>query len=154
MPGLSDGQELSRISVRAVVNAMVVAAGVIERDGRFLVTQRQAGVHLEGFWEFPGGKCEAGETLDSCLTRELQEELGVDAHIGEEVCKTLHEYADRSVELHFLKCELLGEPKPQLGQAMSWVAREELASLSFPSADLELIRILTQGRERQTERKK
>ena len=143
MPGLSDGEELSRISVRAVVNAMVVSAAVIERDGRFLITQRQAGVHLEGLWEFPGGKCEAGETLASCLARELDEELAVGVLVGEEVCKTLHEYADRSVELHFLKCELLGKPRPQLGQAMSWVARDELASLPFPPADLELIRLLT-----------
>ena len=127
------------------MTAIVVAAAVIERGGRFLITRRQAGVHLEGYWEFPGGKCEPNESVASCLARELREELAVDARIGEEVCITTHEYADRSVELHFLKCEIVGEPNPQLAQAMSWVARDELEGLPFPAADLELIRILTQG---------
>ena len=127
------------------MNAMVVTAAVIERDGRFLLTKRQAGVHLEGLWEFPGGKCEAGETLASCLARELREELAVDVRVLEEICTTTHEYAGRPVELHFLKCDLLGEPRPQVGQAMSWVARSELAGLPFPPADMELIEILTQA---------
>jgi mutator protein MutT len=69
---------------------IVVTAAVIERDGRFLVTRRQQGVHLEGYWEFPGGKCEAGEPLDACLVRELREELDVEAHVGEEVLATTH----------------------------------------------------------------
>ena len=124
------------------MNAIVVTAAVIERDGRFLITRRQAGVHLEGLWEFPGGKCEAGESIASCLMRELREELAVDVRVGEELCTTTHEYADRSVELHFLKCDLLGEPRPQVGQTMSWVARNELASFAFPPADVEFIRVL------------
>ena len=59
--------------------ALVVTAAVIERDGAFLLTRRLDGTHLEGQWEFPGGKCEPGETLEQCLARELREELGVDA---------------------------------------------------------------------------
>ncbi len=61
---------------------LVVTAAVIERGGRYLVTRRQKGVHLEGLWEFPGGKCDAGESLADCLRRELREELGVDAAVG------------------------------------------------------------------------
>ena len=53
---------------------IIVTAAVIERDGRFLVTRRLKGTHLEGTWEFPGGKCDAGETLTDCLARELREE--------------------------------------------------------------------------------
>ena len=67
---------------------VVVTAAVIERDGRFLVTKRQRGVHLEGLWEFPGGKCDAGEDLRACLRRELKEELAVSARIGEEILAT------------------------------------------------------------------
>jgi 8-oxo-dGTP diphosphatase len=125
---------------------IVVTAAVIEDRGRYFVTRRQRGVHLEGHWEFPGGKCEPGETLERCLARELQEELGVDAEIGDEIFAVTHDYHDRSVELHFLSCRLLGEPRPQLGQEMQWVARENLRTLRFPPADDELIRLLTAGR--------
>ena len=126
------------------MTTIVVTAAVIDRDGRFLVTRRQQGVHLEGYWEFPGGKCEAGEPLAACLARELREELDVETHVGEEVLVTTHPYADRSVELHFFRCELRGEPRPLLGQEMRWATREELATLEFPPADDELIRLLRQ----------
>ena len=122
--------------------SIVVAAAVVERGGSFLVTRRPGGVHLEGYWEFPGGKCEPGESLAACLQRELREELDVGARVGDEVFTTTHTYPERRVELHFIRCELLGEPRPQLGQQMRWVPRAELASLEFPPADAELIRIL------------
>jgi len=123
---------------------IVVTAAVIERDGRFLVTRRQAGVHLAGQWEFPGGKCLAGESLEVCMARELREELDVEASVGEEMLSTTHEYPERRVELHFLQCSLSGEPSPQQGQEMRWVGREELGALQFPPADAELIRMLTE----------
>ena len=122
---------------------IVVTAAVVERDDAFLVTRRQRGVHLEGYWEFPGGKCEAGESLAACLRRELREELDTDATVGEEIFTVTHDYPDRSVELHFLSCRLLGEPRPLLGQDMRWVLRAELTSLQFPPADDELIARLT-----------
>ncbi len=122
---------------------LVVAAAVVERDGRFLITRRQKGVHLEGYWEFPGGKCEPGETVRACLVRELQEELGVEAAVGHEVLTTSHTYADRTVELHFLECRLLGDPHPLVGQDMRWVLRGELPRFAFPPADEALIARLT-----------
>ena len=122
---------------------VVVAAAVIERDDRFLLTRRQQGVHLEGYWEFPGGKCEPGETHEACLVRELREELGVEATVGNELLMTTYTYADRWVELHFLRCIVGDTPAPQLGQEMRWVPREELATLPFPPADTELIRLLS-----------
>ena len=136
MPGLPDAERVR------VAPTIVVTAAVIESDGCFLVTRRQTGVHLEGFWEFPGGKCNDNESLATCLARELREELDVDARIVEELFSTTHAYPERRVELHFIRCELLGEPKPQLGQEMRWVPRADLASLEFPPADAELIRIL------------
>ena len=123
---------------------IVVTAAVIERDDCFLVTRRQQGVHLEGYWEFPGGKCDAGEALAACLARELREELAVDARIGAEVHTVTHRYPERSVELHFFRCELMGDPRPLIGQEMRWVHRSELAALRFPPADAELIEILLQ----------
>jgi 8-oxo-dGTP diphosphatase len=124
------------------MSTIVVTAAVIERGGALLVTRRQAGVHLEGYWEFPGGKCDAGEALAACLARELREELDVEARIGDEVFTTTHAYPERVVELHFFRCELLGEPRPLLGQEMRWVRRDELQALEFPPADTELIEVL------------
>jgi mutator protein MutT len=122
---------------------VVVAAAVIEKEGRFLVTRRQPGVHLEGFWEFPGGKCEPGEDHRTCLARELNEELAVSVRVGDEVFTTTHVYQDGVVELHFLRCHLLGRPRPQVGQEIRWVSRHDLRTLQFPPADAELIRLLT-----------
>jgi 8-oxo-dGTP diphosphatase len=118
---------------------VVVAAAVIERNGLFLVTRRPSGVHLEGMWEFPGGKCAPGETLAACLAREIHEELATSIRVGDELFTTAHAYTDRTVELHFFACELTGEPRSMLGQEMRWVSREELAGLEFPPADVELI---------------
>jgi mutator protein MutT len=125
-----------------LTKTIVVTAAVIEHDGAFLVTRRQAGTHLAGTWEFPGGKCDAGETLDACLRRELREELAAEAEIGAELHTTTHAYPERRVELHFLSCRLLTEPSAALGQEMQWVATGDLESLEFPPADAELIRML------------
>lgn len=123
----------------------VVTAAVIERNGRYLLTRRQAGVHLAGVWEFPGGKCLPGESLDTCMARELFEELAVVAAVDQEIFTTTHEYPERIVELHFFRCEISGEPVPQQGQEMRWTARAELNALEFPPADAELIARLSAG---------
>jgi 8-oxo-dGTP diphosphatase len=122
---------------------VVVTAAIIERDGAFLVTRRPAGAHLGGYWEFPGGKCEPGETLDRCLSREILEELQVAVRVGSEILNVSHAYPERVVELHFFECELLGEPLPTFGQEMRWIPRAQLASLTFPPADAELVAMLS-----------
>jgi 8-oxo-dGTP diphosphatase len=124
---------------------VVVTAAVIERENAFLVTRRPKGVHLEGYWEFPGGKCESGESHVASLEREIAEELEAGIVVGAEVFTVSHAYADRVVELHFFDCELVGEPRALLGQEMRWVARAELRSLTFPPADQELIERLAAG---------
>lgn len=125
------------------MTALVVAA-VIEDRGRFLVTRRQAGVHLAGLWEFPGGKIHSGETHAEALRRELREELDTDAAVGELVLATTHAYPEKTVTLYFYRCTLAGDPRPLLGQEMRWVPRHELHALGFPPADEALIRLLTQ----------
>lgn len=121
---------------------LVVAAAVIRRADAFLVTRRQRGVHLEGYWEFPGGKCDAGESFADCLRREMLEELDVDVRPGREILATEHAYPERIVELHFFECELLGDPRPLVGQDMRWVRQQDLLSLQFPPADGELLALL------------
>ena len=118
---------------------IVVAAAVIEDHGRYFVTRRLQGTHLEGHWEFPGGKCEPGESLPECLARELREELGAMVLAGDEILAVSHDYPDRRIELHFISCTLLNAPVALLGQEMRWVPRDELRSLQFPPADDELI---------------
>lgn len=122
---------------------VIVVAAVIEDGNRFLVTRRQPGVHLAGMWEFPGGKIDPDETHEAALRRELLEELGVEADVGECVHRTLHTYPDRTIALYFYGCSLKGAPRPLLGQEMRWVPRDELLSLGFPPADTELIELLT-----------
>jgi 8-oxo-dGTP diphosphatase len=121
---------------------IVVSAAVIERDGRYLVTRRIKGSHLEGLWEFPGGKCGEGESLVECLRREIVEELGTGAIVGDEMFHVTHHYPERSVTLHFFSCALAGDPRPLIGQEMQWVARADLRSLKFPPADERLIDLL------------
>ena len=121
---------------------LVVVAAIVEDHGRYFVTRRRKGGHLEGLWEFPGGKIEAGESLADGLRRELKEELGTEAEIGEEVFTVTHDYADRRVELHFLSCTFLNAPVALLGQEMRWVERDNLKSLKFPPADDELVALL------------
>ena len=128
---------------------IVVLAAVIENDGHFLLTRRLEGTHLAGKWEFPGGKCEPDEAHDACLARELDEELGVRSEIGEEIFTVEHAYPERTVRLHFRRATLLGEPSPQQGQEMRWVARRELRSLELPEADQGLVELLSSPQARQ-----
>ena len=125
------------------MTAIVVLAAVIERDGHFLMTRRLKGTHLAGKWEFPGGTCEPDEAHDACLSRELEEELGVRSEIGEEIFTVEHAYPERTVRLHFHRATLLGEPSPQQGQEMQWVARRELRALELPEADQGLVELLS-----------
>jgi 8-oxo-dGTP diphosphatase len=124
------------------VDLIVVTAAVIERDGAFLVTRRLKGTHLEGYWEFPGGKCDPGESHEECLARELLEELGTPSRVGPEILSTSHAYPGRVVELHFFRCDLLDEPRALIGQDMRWVQRADLHTLQFPPADAELLHLI------------
>ena len=118
---------------------IVVVAAVVEENGRFLVGRRLAGTHLAGYWEFPGGKVLEGETHNDALQREISEELNVGILSPRRILKTAHDYAERTVELHFYRCELTAEPQPMLGQELRWITREEFGGLEFPPADAELI---------------
>jgi mutator protein MutT len=122
---------------------IVVVAAIIEHDDRFLLTRRQDGVHLAGYWEFPGGKVADGESHAAALRREIGEELDADVVVRDLVLETTHAYVERTVTLFFYRCSLVGEPRPMLGQTMEWIARGQLSSRPFPPADEELIRMLT-----------
>jgi 8-oxo-dGTP diphosphatase len=122
---------------------IVVAAAIVERNGRWLMARRLQGTHLEGLWEFPGGKVDPGETLEACLVRELAEELGVASTVHGLRWTTSHDYPAKRVELHFYDCAIDGEPQPLLGQELRWVSASELAALPLPEADAGLVALLT-----------
>jgi mutator protein MutT len=119
--------------------AIVVVAAVVERDGAFLLTRRPRGTHLEGCWEFPGGKCRRDEALDEGLRREIREELDAEIVDPREIFSTSHAYPDRTIELHFFRCALGGPIRPVLGQEVRWVPRADLGRLEVPPADAEFI---------------
>ena len=122
------------------MNIIDVAAGLIFRQGRLLITQRHARSHLGGLWEFPGGKREPGETFEQCLSRELREELGIEILVGELIHSLIHPYPEKTVRLNFYRCELRrGEPQCLGCADFKWVRAEELKDFHFPPADALLL---------------
>ena len=121
-----------------------VTAGLIWKDGKLLISKRAKGTHLEGFWEFPGGKQEAGEELSECLEREIGEELGIEARVGEPLLTVDHEYRDKWISLHVFNCTWVrGDPVALACQEIRWVEWNELAVLQFPPPDIKVIESLT-----------
>ena len=123
-----------------------VAAGLVFREGRLLITRRSAGAHLGGLWEFPGGKREPGETYQQCLRRELREELGIRVRVLSLFDDILHHYPERSVRLKFFHCRWLRhEPRPILCDSLAWITRVQLSEYAFPAADARLLEKLRQN---------
>jgi 8-oxo-dGTP diphosphatase len=117
-----------------------VACAIIERDGTVLAAQRSAAMSLPLKWEFPGGKIEAGESPEECLTRELQEELGVTVRIGAALSPATHGYADVTVTLYPFTCRLAGGAVTMHEHhALQWIAPERMAELDWAAADLPVI---------------
>lgn len=122
-----------------------VAAGLVYRDGRYLIARRKAGVHLAGFWEFPGGKREPGETLEECLQRELFEELNIRIDLPVPFHVVRHQYPEKTVELHFFRCGIeTGQASALDCAEIRWVWPHELADFEFPPADRPVIEVLLQ----------
>jgi mutator protein MutT len=120
-----------------------VAAGLVFRQGKLLITQRHAHAHQGGLWEFPGGKLEHGETFEACLSRELKEELGIEVEVEEQVESLTHAYPEKTVLLNFYRCLWKRyEPKALDCADWRWIRVGELDSFSFPAADARLLGLL------------
>ncbi len=125
-----------------------VAAGLVFRGGRLLITQRPADGHLGGLWEFPGGKLEAGESFEEALHRELDEELAIKVQIIKLMESVEHAYPEKIVRLKFYQCAWRQhEPQPLGCPAFAWVTQQELTQYTFPAADARLIERLTSSDE-------
>ncbi len=125
-----------------------VVAALIVKEGKILVCQRTKHQTMPLKWEFPGGKIEEGEQPRDALRRELDEELGIDATIGDEIARIRHEYrSGNSVELRFyVVYEFRGELENRIFRDMKWAERTELPSFDFLEADLKLVSDVAAGR--------
>jgi len=125
-----------------------VVAALILQDEKLLVCQRTRHQTMPLKWEFPGGKIEDGEQPRDALRRELDEELGIDAQIGEEVARIRHEYPNGGmIELRFfLVKEYRGQIENRIFRDIQWATRAELPAFDFLEADLTLVQDLAEGR--------
>lgn len=123
-----------------------VGCAIVLRNSTILIAQRPEGSHLAGFWEFPGGKCEEGESLEDCLRREVMEELGIEICPGRTLTSMVHEYPERILDLHFVFCDWVsGEPKTIECADFRWVVPGELKNYEFPKADESVLRFLMEN---------
>ncbi|NLC09920.1 MAG: Nudix family hydrolase [Gammaproteobacteria bacterium] len=118
-----------------------VAVAVIEdTQGRILLTQRAADKHQGGLWEFPGGKCEAGEPVLQALARELQEELGIEVVNAEPLIQIPYQYPELNVLLDVHRVTAYrGDAHGAEGQPMQWVAKAQLQQIAFPAANRPIV---------------
>lgn len=124
-----------------------ISVGIIRNTQKeIFLTLRDPSSHMAGFWEFPGGKIESGETPEQALIRELQEEVGIDAREPVLIRTLTHTFPDRIVNLHFFIVEQWsGEPYGKEGQPKRWVAQSELKETDFPPANAEVVIALQKG---------
>ena len=120
---------------------MQVSAGVIVRDGKILICQRPVGKSLAGLWEFPGGKLEAGETLEECLQREIFEELSVEVEVGDFIASSEYKYEHGEFEIFAFFARIIGNAEliSNVHQNIAWVKLSELDDYKYPEADLPII---------------
>jgi len=123
------------------MNRLHVAAAVIRgADGRVLIARRPEHKHQGGLWEFPGGKVEAGETVEAALQRELQEELGIRVSASRPLIQVRHDYPDQQVLLDVHEvAAFAGEPHGAEGQPLAWVTPRELGGYAFPEANRAIV---------------
>jgi A/G-specific adenine glycosylase len=124
----------------------VIGIGVvINAIGEVLIDQRLEEGLLGGMWEFPGGKQEPGEAIETCIARELMEELGIVVSVGEFLITLDHAYSQKKLQFVVHLCRLCsGEPKPLASQQVRWVRLEQLKDYPFPTANTKIITALTQ----------
>jgi 8-oxo-dGTP diphosphatase len=113
-----------------------VVAAVLEKDGRYLITQRRASAVLPLLWEFPGGRVEEGETDASALKREVRHRLGAEIEVGKLISFVSHPYEHYVVDLFLYECMLLGEGlEPRNVHSYRWVTSAEFDQFPFTPAD-------------------
>jgi len=117
-----------------------VTCAIIIKDKKILATRRARGLHLEGLWEFPGGKIEPGETAEACITREIFEELNVEIRILKSLKPVEHCYPEKIIRLIPFLCEIIsGNLSLTDHSEFRWLSNEEIDSIHWAAADREII---------------
>jgi 8-oxo-dGTP diphosphatase len=120
-----------------------VALALPLREERFLVARREAGTHLEGRWEFPGGKLRPGEDAAAAARRELAEETGLAAERLDPLLVVCHDYPERALRLHvFVARDPRGDVRIDPAREWAWLTLDELERLEMPEANRQLLRAL------------
>jgi mutator protein MutT len=124
--------------------AITVIAAVLEKNELIFAARRKPGKHLAGYWEFPGGKLEEGETPEHCLARELHEELGISVKVGDYLGENTHDYGSKVIHLIAYRAALLGgEFELRDHDRMEWLPAHELPQLKWAPADLPFIALIS-----------
>lgn len=125
---------------------VLVTAAVIRRDEGILLVRRRPGQKLAGYWEFPGGKVESGETLAACLQREMLEELGVEVAVGAVVASSDYVYAHGAIHLVAMETTIVaGELQLTVHDSLAWVEASRLLHYRLAPADIPIAEILVAG---------
>ncbi len=124
----------------------IIGVGVIWNDtGKILIDRRLPQGAMGGLWEFPGGKVEPGETVEDCIQREIQEELGIEVEVGDCLITIDHTYTHLRVTLTVHHCRYVtGVPQPIECDEVRWVGLDELENFDFPEANTQIIAALKQ----------
>ena len=118
----------------------VVCAVLEDGNGRFLACLRPQGKHLGGFWEFPGGKIDPGESPEAALIREISEELAIDIAVDRPLQAVVCNYGEKQIRLQPFRCRIVrGEPHPVEHERIRWCAPEDFDSLPWAEADLPIL---------------
>jgi 8-oxo-dGTP diphosphatase len=124
-----------------------VSAAIIEEGDKFLIARRAKGKHLAGFWEFPGGKIEAGETAEACLSRELNEEFQINVSVNSYVGESYYEYPNKTINLKAFICSIIsGEIRLHVHDKIEWITIDEIQQYDLAPADLPLIPLYDKAR--------
>lgn len=128
-----------------LVHKQIGVAVINNQQGKILIDRRKQKGEMGGLWEFPGGKLEAGETIEECIQREIKEELDIEISVGDRLTTITHNYETFNVTLYVHDCQYLsGEPQPLECEEIHWVAPDQLDRYQFPQANTQIINLLQQ----------
>ncbi|MGQ1783987.1 8-oxo-dGTP diphosphatase MutT [Saccharicrinis sp. GN24d3] len=127
----------------SIKKMITVTAAIIINSGKILITRRAPGKHLSGYWEFPGGKIDNGETDEECLAREIEEELDIKVEVGDFFMENNHHYKEKHIVLKAYFCRhLSGDILLHDHDQMAWVSPSDLCKYNFAPADIPFVKAL------------